>query len=206
MKPLTYLPLGLLATTIALAPVLTTGTIAQETKSEFPMPASVKSGTKLRLDGSSSMALLNQNLKSSFEQKFSGSEVNLAANGTDKALEALLKGDLDIVATGRALTGEEKAKGLKEQLLSREKIAIVIGKENPFKGDITFQQFAKIFRGEIKDWSELGGAAGPIKLVDRPDFSDTRVSLSRYKVFEGAPFQAGAGAMALVHCHCLILG
>jgi phosphate transport system substrate-binding protein len=193
MKPLTYLPLGLLATTIALAPILTTGTIAQETKSEFPMPASVKSGTKLRLDGSSSMALLNENLKSSFEQKFSGSEVNLAANGTDKALEALLKGDLDIVATGRALTGEEKAKGLKEQLLSREKIAIVIGKENPFKGD-------------IKDWSELGGAAGPIKLVDRPDFSDTRVSLSRYKVFEGAPFQAGAGAMALVHCHCLILG
>jgi phosphate transport system substrate-binding protein len=197
MKPYIYLPLGLLATTIALAPILTVETIAQETKSEFPMPASVKSGTKLRLDGSSSMALLNENLKSSFEQKFAGSQVNLAANGTDKALEALLKGDLDIVATGRALTGEEKAKGLKEQLLSREKIAIVIGKDNPFKGDITFQQFAKIFRGEIKDWSELGGAAGPIKLVDRPDFSDTRISLSRYKVFEGAPFQAGAGATAL---------
>jgi phosphate transport system substrate-binding protein len=197
MKPLTYLPLGLLATTLALAPALTIATIAQETKSEFPMPASVKSGTKLRLDGSSSMALLNENLKSSFEQKFAGSQVNLAANGTDKALEALLKGDLDIVATGRALTGEEKAKGLKEQLLSREKIAIVVGKENPFKGDITFQQFAKIFRGEIKDWSELGGAAGPIKLVDRPEFSDTRISLSRYKVFEGAPFQAGAGATAL---------
>jgi phosphate transport system substrate-binding protein len=197
MKPLTYLPLGLLTTTIALAPVLTTETIAQETKSEFPMPASVKSGTKLRLDGSSSMALLNENLKSSFEQKFAGSQVNLAATGTNKALEALLKGDLDIVATGRALTGEEKAKGLKEQLLSREKIAIVIGKDNPFKGDITFQQFAKIFRGEIKDWSELGGAAGQIKLVDRPDFSDTRVSLSRYKVFEGAPFQSGAGATIL---------
>jgi phosphate transport system substrate-binding protein len=197
MKPLTYLPIGLLATTIALAPVLTIGTIAQETKSEFPMPASVKSGTKLRLDGSSSMALLNENLKSSFEQKFSGSSINLAANGTDKALDALLKGDLDIVATGRALTAAEKAKGLKEQLLSREKIAIVVGKENPFKGDITFQQFAKIFRGEIKDWSELGGAAGPIKLIDRPEFSDTRISLGRYKVFEGAPFQAGATATAL---------
>jgi ABC-type phosphate transport system substrate-binding protein len=197
MKPLTYLPIGLLATTIALAPVLSIGTIAQETKSEFPMPASVKSGTKLRLDGSSSMALLNENLKGSFEQKFSGSSINLAANGTDKALDALLKGDLDIVATGRALTAAEKAKGLKEQLLSREKIAIVVGKENPFKGDITFQQFAKIFRGEIKDWSELGGASGPIKLVDRPDFSDTRISLGRYKVFEGAPFQAGATATAL---------
>jgi phosphate transport system substrate-binding protein len=195
MKPLKYLPLTLLSLTMIMAGAnVAPQGVAQETKSEFPMPAAVKSGTKLRLDGSSSMAMLNESMKKSFEQKFAGTSVNLATNGTDRALDGLLKGDLDVVAIGRPLTSAEKNQGLKEQLLSREKIAIVIGKDNPFKGDITFDQFAKIFRGEIKDWSEIGGAAGPIRLVDRPEMSDTRISLSRYKVFESAPFQAGAGS------------
>ncbi len=203
MKPLKYLPLTLLSLTITIAGVnVSPQSLAQEAKQEtkseeFPMPAAVKSGTKLRLDGSSSMAMLNESMKKSFEQKFAGTSVNLAANGTDKALDALLKGDLDVVAIGRALTSAEKDKGLKEQLLSREKIAIVIGKDNPFKGDITFDQFAKIFRGEITDWSQLGGEKGPLRLVDRPETSDTRISLSRYKVFEGAAFQAGPSATAV---------
>jgi len=49
-----------------------------------------------------------------------------------------------------------------------------------------------VFRGEITDWSELGGEPGPIQLIDRPDYSDTRRAFQRYDVFKAAPFRTGA--------------
>ena len=174
--------------------LLAQSSMSTSAPTSFPLPSAVPSGTTVKLDGSSSMTVINEALKKSFEEKFSGTTVNLAAGGTDKALQSLLKGDIDLAAIGRPLTKEEKAEGLTETTLSREKVAIIVSPENPFKGDITFEQFAKIFRGEIKDWSELGGEPGSIRFVDRPDSSDTRISLSKYNVFLNAPFATGANA------------
>lgn len=160
----------------------------------FPLPSALPTGSTLKVDGSTSMSVINEALKQQFQQQFPGTTVDLAASRTDEALQALLNGKLDLVAVGRPLTDAEKAEGLVEVPISREKVAIIVGPDNPFNGDITFEQFAKIFRGEITDWSELGGPAGPIRVIDRPDYSDTRLSLSRYNVFQNAPFQPGATA------------
>jgi phosphate transport system substrate-binding protein len=140
------------------------------------------------------MTAINNALKKSFEEKFAGTTVNLATNGTDAAIRELLAGNLDIAALGRALTTEEKDKGLTEVPVSREKIAIIVGADNPFQGSLTGEQFARIFRGEITNWSEVGGPDAPIRLIDRPASSDTRQALSKYPVFQAAPFQTGATA------------
>lgn len=181
------------AVALAQSPLLAQSSVA----SPFPAPSAVPSGTQIRLDGSPSMTVINQSLKNQFQTQFSGTTVNLAATGTREALQALQNDQIDIAAVGRGLTAEEKAQGLTEYSIGREKIAIIIGPDNPFQGDITFQQFARIFRGEITDWSELGGEPGPIRLVDRPESSDTRQSLSTYQVFQDAPFQAGSTADAV---------
>jgi phosphate transport system substrate-binding protein len=169
--------------------------VAQAAAPAFPVPSSVPSGTTVKLDGSGTMTAINQALKQQFEQQFSGSKVEAAANGTEGALQALVDGKIDVVAIGRSLTDEEKAKGLVEAPISREKIAIITSPENPFRGDISFAQFAKIFRGEITDWSELGGVPGKIRMVDRPETNDTRLSLSQYKVFKDATFAPGANTV-----------
>jgi len=168
--------------------------LAQSTLPEFPLPASVPAGTSVNIDGSASMTLINESLKARFEERYPGSQLTFAAGGTDAALQALLAGDLDLVAVGRDLTQAERDQGLVEVPLSREKIAIIVGADNPFAGDLTFEQFAQIFRGEITDWSQVGGAPGPIRFIDRPAFSDTRQSLSNYSVFQVAPFQTGSNA------------
>ncbi|GAB4461119.1 MAG: hypothetical protein OHK0037_09530 [Elainellaceae cyanobacterium] len=168
--------------------------LAQSTPSEFPLPATVPADTSVNIDGSASMTLINEGLKTRFEERYPGTQVDLAAGGTDAALQALLAGELDLVAVGRDLTQAEREQGLVEVPLSREKIAIIVGADNPFAGDLTFEQFAQIFRGEITDWSQVGGAPGPIRFVDRPDFSDTRRSLSNYAVFRQAPFATGSNA------------
>ena len=158
----------------------------------FPLPSTLPTDLLVKIDGSSSMAVVNQSLKNRFENQYQGTTVELAAAGTDAALKALLDGQIDLVAVGRPLTAAEKSQGLTEVPISREKIAIIVGPNNPLSGDLTFEQFAKMFRGEITDWSQVGGAPGPIRLVDRPNSSDTRLALSRYAVFQAAPFETGA--------------
>lgn len=165
--------------------------LAQTPTPSFSVPPVVPTGSTVKVDGSSSMATINQALKKAYEEKYAGTSVTLAEEGSDAALKALLDGKVDVAAIGRSLTAEEKQKGLVATPIARHKIAIIVSPNNPFTGNITFEQFAKLFRGEIKDWSELGGAPGPIRFVDRPNFSDTRQAFRPYPVFQKVPFKAG---------------
>ncbi|MBD2293595.1 substrate-binding domain-containing protein [Anabaena sphaerica FACHB-251] len=186
-----------LATTPLAANLLVSVPVLAELKSEvftFPPPQTVERGTKVRIDGSMSLVMINQSLKDSFEKQFAGTQVEIGVNGTDAALKALLDGEIDIAAIARVLTPEEKSQGLEQVRLGREKIAIIVGANNPFQGSLTGEQFAKIFRGEITDWSELGGSSGKIRLIDRPPTSDTRNSFRDYPLFKSAEFSTGANA------------
>ncbi len=197
----TFIKAALLTTTLIVGarPVAETvkllPAIAQDTVQEFKLPASLPDNTKITVDGSHSMRVPNEALKKRFADKYAGTEINLKGSSTDEALAALLDNKIDLAAIGRSLTEAEKAKGLQQVLLQRGKVAVIVGADNPFKGNLTFDQFARMFRGEITDWQEVGGAPGPIKFVDHPDKSDTRLALSKYKVFEGAPFETGANAV-----------
>jgi phosphate transport system substrate-binding protein len=164
--------------------------------SAFPMPTAFPSGSGVKIDGSTSMAVINQSLQKQFLAKFADARVELASNGTEKALEAVGKGEIDLAAIGRSLTDTEKAQGLAEYTINREKIAIIVGADNPFSGDLTFKQFAQMFRGELTDWSAIGGA-GSIRFIDRPESSDTRKSLSTYPVFKEGNFAVGANGKTL---------
>jgi phosphate transport system substrate-binding protein len=162
--------------------------------SSFPLPTSVSRGTTVRIDGSSSMDTINEALKQRFEQQFPDTKIEINRRGSDAAIQALVNGEIDLAAIGRPLTQQEKAQGLIQVPVGRQKIAIVVRADNPFKKSLTFDQFARIFRGEIKNWSEVGGAPEPIVVIDRPNGSDTRRAFQSYKVFQTAPFEVGANS------------
>ncbi|MDZ8107532.1 MAG: DUF4912 domain-containing protein [Nostoc sp. DedQUE12a] len=185
-----------LATTPMASMVIWAPTLAQSASPtpSFPLPQTVENGTTVRIDGSSSLTAINQSLKDNFEKQFSGTKVEIAANGTDKALRDLLDGKIDIAAIGRGLTPAEKALGLEQVRLRREKIAIVVGTENPFKQSLTSRQFARIFRGQITNWSQLGGPDAKIRVIDRPETSDTRDTFRDYPAFKTAKFATGSNA------------
>src|SRR6476661_7016217 len=169
----------------------------QEAEAVGQFPKSLPSGTTVKVDGSSSMRVANEALRKGFEEKFPGTKVELASGRTDGALAALLRGDINMAAVGRPLTDKEKAQGLVSTPVSREKIAIIVGSDNPFKKNLTFVEFAKMFRGEITDWSQLGGAPGKIRFIDHPKWGDTRRSLGTYDIFKKAPFKNGANTTRL---------
>ena len=157
----------------------------------FSLPQTVENGTIVKIDGSANFLTLNQTLKENFEKQFSGTQVEVAINGNEEALKAILDGKVDLAALCRGLTPGEKAQGLQQILVRREKIAIIVSNNNPFQGSLTTEQVAKIFRGEITDWSEVGNAQGKIRLIDHPDHSDTRASLSEYLAFKSGQFANG---------------
>ncbi|UUO13503.1 substrate-binding domain-containing protein [Dolichospermum heterosporum] len=162
---------------------------------DFPLPEKVENGTVVKVDSSRNSLLVNQRLKENFETQFSGTKVEIAINGNEDAVKAVLDGKADVASLGRKLTPEEKAQGLKQVLVRQEKIAIIVGMNNPFYDGLTTEQFAKIFRGEITDWSELGNAKGKIRFIDRPFDSDTRNSFSEYSVFKSGQVLTGTNAV-----------
>ncbi|BAU09852.1 putative phosphate transport system substrate-binding protein [Leptolyngbya sp. NIES-3755] len=189
------------SSTVGLALLLTGVTVAEvqlvRAQTAFKLPNSVAEGTNVRIDGSVSMAAINSILEQRFEQQFPKTQVNAASNGVPAGIQAVLSGQADLAAIGRPLNNQEKAQGLQTAQVGRDKIAIVVGANNPFNGSLTIDQFARMFRGEITNWSQVGGPNLPIKFVDRPDSSDTREAFKSYPVFRQAKFTTGANAVKL---------
>ncbi len=136
-------------------------------------PVSVPPGTAIRIDGSTSMVTINQNLKRAFETQFPGTTVTPQANGSENGIKAVIAGQADIAAVSRPLTSAEQAQGLAAQPIGADQIAIVVGKTNPFQGGLTSAQVASIFQGQINNWSGVGGQPGILRVVNRPLASGT---------------------------------
>ena len=163
----------------------------------FSLPEKLPQDAKVQIAASNSTSSINQSLTESFKNKYPKAQVNIETQDSSNALKSLSEGKADLVSIGRSLTSAEKAQGFIEIPISREKIAIVVSPNNSYDGNLTFSQFAQIFRGEITDWADLGGPPGEIKLVDLPDSNDTRQAFPNYEVFESGEFTTGSNAVKL---------
>ena len=164
----------------------------------FTVPDQLPDSAKVQIAASNSTQSINQSLKKSFIAKYPQAQINIETQESTAALESLSSGKVDLVAIGRSLTAAEKAQGFSAIPVSREKIAIVVSKDNNYDGSsLSISQFAQIFRGEINNWSELGGSPGQIKVIDLPDTNDTRQAFPSYPVFQAQEFATGSNAVQL---------
>ena len=155
------------------SPAGETTTPTTATSGAFPLPKTVASGTTVKIDGSTSMVTINQSLKNGFEKQFPGTKVEAVGNGTDKGIQDLLAGKVDIAAASRPLTAQEQGQGLKAVTVTQDAIALIVGTGNPFKQGLTSSQIADIFLGKINNWSAVGGASASIRVINRPAISGT---------------------------------
>ncbi|MBH8561012.1 phosphate ABC transporter substrate-binding protein [Nostoc sp. CENA67] len=167
--------------------VTTTSTNTTSVNPAFPLPNSVPSGTTVKIDGSTSMVTINQNLKRGFEKQFPGTNVVATANGSQNGIADLIAGRVDIAAVSRPLTAQEQSQGLVAVALTTDAIAIVVGKANPFNQGLTSAQVADIFQGKINNWSAVGGNSGTIRVINRPAVSGTHQAFQEI-VLKGTNF------------------
>ena len=146
----------------------------QETPAQTEQSAqpAALSGT-VSTNGSTSMEKVIGALSEQFMTDNSGVSVTYDATGSGAGIEAASNGSADIGLSSRALKDEEMVSGLVGTTVALDGIAVIV---NPANGveDLTVEQIAKIFTGEITDWSELGGAAGTISCIGREAGSGTR--------------------------------
>ena len=124
-------------------------------------------------DGSTSMEKVIGALSESFMAQNSGVTVNYNPTGSGSGITAVQEGTCDIGLSSRALKDEEKSAGLKETVLAYDGIAIIVHPDNPVS-DLSVEQLAKLYTGEITNWKDVGGNDAEVVLIGREAASGTR--------------------------------
>ena len=106
--------------------------------------------------------------------------ISVTGGGSGTGLAALANGTVDIANASRAIKAEEIAQ-LESQgytaiefVIARDAIAVIVNPQNPVNS-LTLEQVASIYKGEINNWSELGGEDRPIVRTSRETNSGTHV-------------------------------
>ena len=123
-------------------------------------------------DGSTSMEKVIGALGEAF-QNDTGISFTYNPTGSGSGIKAVQEGRCDIGLSSRDLKAEEKEAGLSGTVLSYDGIAIIVNPENPVS-DLSVETIAKIYTGEITNWSEVGGNDVEIVLIGREAGSGTR--------------------------------
>lgn len=123
-------------------------------------------------DGSTSMEKVIGYLSEAYMEENSGVKVTYNPTGSGAGIQAVSEGRCDIGLSSRDLKDDEKST-LEGTVVAIDGIAIIVNPQNSAE-DLTVEQIGKIYKGEITNWSEVGGSDGPIVLIGREAASGTR--------------------------------
>lgn len=166
--------LGLiLAAAVAAASFASCGSSAGDNSgTESAASKTALSGT-VATDGSTSMEKVIGALGEAFTSENSSVNFTYNPTGSGTGITAISEGRCDIGLSSRSLKDEEKAKGLEETVLALDGIAMIVNPANEIS-DLTVDQIAKIYTGEITNWKDVGGKDAEIVVIGREAGSGTR--------------------------------
>ncbi len=141
-------------------------------KQDVQAPGRTLTGS-LTIAGSTSVQPFSEVLAEEFMTANKEVQVNVQGGGSSVGIEAAVSGAAQIGSTSRAVTAEEKAKGLVDTTIALDGIAVVVNPANPL-GSVKTADVMNIYLGNIKNWKEIGGPDAPITVVTREDGSGTR--------------------------------
>ncbi|MBB6216991.1 phosphate transport system substrate-binding protein [Anaerosolibacter carboniphilus] len=139
---------------------------------------------KVVIAGSTSVQPLSDELAAVFKEKNPDVQIEVQGGGSSVGVKSAIDKIVDIGMSSRELKEEEKAAGLKEYVIAKDGIAVVVNPTSKVE-DLTIEQIKKIFTGEITNWKELGGEDKPITVVSREEGSGTRGAFIEITGVEG---------------------
>lgn len=124
-------------------------------------------------EGSTSMEKVIGALGEAFENQNDGAAFTYNPTGSSSGIQAVQEGRCDIGLSSRNLKDEETASGLSATVLAYDGIAVIVHPDNPV-ADLDVEIIAKIYKGEISNWKDVGGNDAEIVLIGREAGSGTR--------------------------------
>jgi phosphate transport system substrate-binding protein len=136
---------------------------------------------RITVKGSDTMVILAQKWAEVYMNSNPNAAIQVTGGGSGVGISALINGATDIANASRKMKPTEKDK-LKaryntlgvEVACAKDGITVYLHPSNKVK-ELSIEQLGKIFRGEIKNWKEVGGADADIKLYGRENSSGTYV-------------------------------
>jgi phosphate transport system substrate-binding protein len=167
-------------------------------------------GKIIRVRGSNVMASLVDSWAKTFSANNPGIRVMVSGgggtegiDGTAAGLEALFDKRADLVMASRKIIVKEVQaavlSGSKpvEIEVGRVGVAVITRPDNPVR-ELNFEQLRKIFSGDFKRWSEVGGPDEPIAVITNQQTSGVGLFL-RATVMENGLFTSEAAIRDLYH-------
>ena len=133
----------------------------------------------VQVKGSDTLVNLSQVWAEAFTDK-TGKMVAVTGGGSGTGIAALIDGKCDVANSSRDIKQSEidqaKAKGVNpvEIAVAVDGLSVVINAKNPVKA-LKPDDLGRLFRGEIANWKQLGGADAPVTLYGRQPNSGTYV-------------------------------
>lgn len=151
----------------------------------------------LTIKGSDTLVILAQRWAEGFMAANPNATVQVSGGGSGTGIAALINGTTDLANSSRAIKEREIAQvketrgaDVVEHKVAIDALAVYVSDRNPLKS-LHISQVKKIFRGQIRNWNELGGPDLPIVLYSRENNSGTYAYFKEH-VLEDEDFAAEA--------------
>jgi len=129
----------------------------------------------LKVSGSTTVQPIMQAAADKLIAQNKGLSITVAGGGSGAGIKDTINGANNVGMSSRSLTPDETSK-LNPYVVADDGIAIIVNPNNPVK-NLTKDQAAKIFLGEIKNWKDVGGNNAPILVQTRETGSGTLTTL-----------------------------
>jgi phosphate transport system substrate-binding protein len=159
----------------------------------------------ISINGSTTVLPIAQKIAEAYMKEHPDVAISISGGGSGNGIKALIDKTTDIANSSRTIKPEEdeqaKAKGVSpvEFIVAHDCIVPVVHPENPLK-NITLDQLKSLYKGEVRNWKQIGGADRPVVIISRDTSSGTyevweEKVMKKERVFPGALLQASNGAI-----------
>ncbi|MDD4202284.1 MAG: PstS family phosphate ABC transporter substrate-binding protein [Candidatus Omnitrophica bacterium] len=132
----------------------------------------------VQIKGSDTLINLVQKMSEVYMEKYPGKNISVTGGGSGTGIAALINKKTDIANASRLIKAKEIQNAEKEGVTPKrvviaiDGLSVIVNKDNSVL-QLTVDQIGKIFRGEITNWSEVGGDDQAITLYGRQSNSGT---------------------------------
>ena len=160
---------------------------------------------KLVIKGSTTVLPIAQKVAEAYMQQHPDVKISLSGGGSGNGIKALIDGSTDIADSSRFIKNKEVKLAVEKGrypvpfAVAYDCIVPVVHPSNTVS-NLTMDQLKAIYKGEIKNWKELGGPDRKIVVISRDTSSGTYEVwhgkvMKKERVFPGALLQASNGAI-----------
>jgi phosphate transport system substrate-binding protein len=171
----------------------------------FSFTSSAALAGNLVIKGSTTVLPIAQKVAEIYMKQNPDVKISISGGGSGNGIKALIDGSTDIADSSRFIKPKEVSLAVEKRAypvpfaVAYDCIVPVVHPGNSVT-NLTMDQLKAIYKGEIKNWKEVGGPDRPIVVISRDTSSGTyevwhEKVMKKERVFPGALLQASNGAI-----------